>query len=505
MNKEILLVVETVSNEKGVEKEIIFQAIETALATATKKRFEQDVDVSVAIDRKTGDYETFRRWKIVDDNSEEWENPNCVMGVEDAEEKGVTLKLNDYYQESIESVAFGRIAAQTAKQVIVQKVREAERRQTIEQYRPRIGDLIQGVVKKVTRDSLVLDFGGNVEGLLRREDMIPREQYRMSDRVRCVLYAVNEEPRGPQLFVSRTHPEMLIALFRVEVPEIGEGVITINGAARDPGLRAKIAVRSMDQRVDPVGACVGMGGARVQAVSNELGGERVDIILWDPDPAQRVIKAIQPAEVVSIVVDEDSHSMDVAVEDEQLAKAIGKNGQNIRLASELTGWTLNVMTVTDAAKKQQDESKDFIDAFVKSLDVDVEIAEVLVAEGFTTLEEIAYVPINEMLGIEEFDEEMIEEIRKRAKDVLLTQALTNEEQINEKPPAEDLLKMEGMDQALAIRLAAKGISNRDLLAEQSVDELVQLINTLDEKQAAVLIMKAREIWFQEDTSANVHV
>jgi len=491
MGKEILLVVETVSNEKGVAKDVIFEAIETALASATKKRYEEEVDLRVAIDRKTGEYDTFRRWRVVDDNDEGWENPSQVISEEDVED----LNLGDFFEKPVESIAFGRIAAQAAKQVIVQKVREAERKQVLDAYRDRLGELIQGSVKKVTRDSVILDLGSNVEAILRRDELIPKEIFRVSDRVRAVLYSLNEEGRGPQLLVSRTRPEFLIELFSIEVPEIGEELVEIKSAARDPGLRAKIAVKSNDQRIDPVGACVGMRGARVQAVSNEIGSERVDIVLWDDNPAQLVINAMAPAEVESIVVDEDSHSMDIAVADDQLALAIGRAGQNIRLASELTSWTLNVMGATEANEKQEAESAQYIQKFTTELDIDDDIAEVLVQEGFTTLEEIVYVPIEEMLEIDGFDEELVEELRRRANDRMLTNALTSEEALGE--PAEDLLNMEGMTKELAYKLGTIKVSTREDLAEQAVDDLLE-IDGMDSEKAAVLILKAREIWFLED-------
>lgn len=496
MSKEILLVADAVSNEKGVDKEIIFEAVETALATATKKRFpNDDVEVVVNIDRRDGSYETFRRWLVVAD--EDFEFPGRHLTLEEGREFDPNIQIGDIYDEPIESIEFGRIAAQTAKQVIVQKVREAERAQVIDAYADRIGELINGTVKKVTRDNIILDLGNNAEALLSRDEMIPRETVRVGDRIRAVLYGVNTENRGPQLLVSRTRPEMLIELFKIEVPEIGEDLIDIKGAARDPGSRAKIAVKTNDQRIDPVGACVGMRGARVQAVSNELGGERIDIVLWDDNPAQFVINAMSPAEVASIVVDEESESMDIAVEEDQLAQAIGRNGQNIRLASELTGWELNVMTVGDAEQKQQEEAGAFVEAFMNELDVDEDFAALLVEEGFTSVEEIAYVPLEEMLAIEDLDEETVHELRRRAKDALLTKALVSEEQLeSDQAPADDLLEMDGMERALAFALAKKGISTMEDLAEQSVDDIVG-IEGLDEEKAAELIMTARAPWFAE--------
>ena len=394
MSKEILMVVDSVSNEKGVAREVIFQALEQALVAATKKNYNTDeVDLRVTINRKTGEYDTFRRWTVVADADHEI--PAMQLAISDVEEKG--LKLGDEVEEQVPSIVFGRIAAQTAKQVIVQKVREAERALVVDAYRGRLGEILSGVVKKTTRDGIILDLGANAEAYLAREEMLPREAFRVGERVRAVLFAVNVEGRGAQLLLSRSRPELLIELFRIEVPEIGEEIIEIKAAARDPGARAKLAVKSNDQRIDPQGACIGMRGARVQAVSGELAGERVDIVLWDDNPAQFVINALQPAEVASIIIDEDSHAMDVAVEEEQLAMAIGRGGQNVRLASELTGWRLNVMTVADAEAKQQNEAHTYVEAFMRDLDVDEDIAAVLVNEGFTTVEEVAYVPIEEML------------------------------------------------------------------------------------------------------------
>lgn len=496
MSKEILLVAEAVSNEKDVAKDVIFEAIELALATATKKRYEdEETDIRVCIDRATGDYETFRRWTVVGDEGvailgREWTS-------EEAAEVDTNLQIGDVYEEQVESVKFGRIAAQTAKQVIVQKVREAERAKVVEQYQDRIGELISASVKKVTRDNVIIDLGNNAEALLPRENILPREVFRMGDRVRAVLEEIRTEGRGPQLILSRTSSRMLIELFRIEVPEISEEVIEIRAAARDPGSRAKIAVKTNDGRIDPVGACVGMRGARVQAVSNELGGERVDIITWDDNPAQLVINSMSPAEVASIVIDEETHAMDVAVAEEALAMAIGRGGQNVRLASELTGWELNVMTEADAAAKQQSEVGSIMEVFCKHLDVDDDVAEVLVEEGFTSLEEVAYVPVDEMLEIDGFDEDIVEELRNRAKDALLNMALADEEVLESSEPAEDLLNMDGMDKHLAFVLAARGVVSMEDLAEQSVEELLD-IEGITEERAAELIMTARAPWFAED-------
>ena len=495
MNKEILLVAEAVSNEKEVPKEVIFEAIEVALATATKKRYEEEADIRVVIDRATGDYETFRRWLVVSNDAVPALGTELTM--QEAEEIDSALQPDDIHEEQVESVKFGRIAAQTAKQVIVQKVREAERAKVVEQYRDRQGELISGSVKKVTRDNIIVDLGNNAEALLPRDQLIQRETFRMGDRVRAVLLEVRSEGRGPQLIMSRACNEMLIELFRIEVPEISEEVIEIRAASRDLGSRAKIAVKTNDGRIDPVGACVGMRGSRVQAVSNELNGERVDIVLWDDNPAQLVINAMAPAEVASIVLDEETHSMDVAVASENLAMAIGRNGQNVRLASELTGWELNVMTEEDAQNKHQSEVCSVIDQFINHLDVDEDVAEVLVEEGFTTLEEVAYVPVDEMLEIDGFDEAIVEELRTRAKDALLNLAIASEEKLDKAEPAADLLEMDGMDKHLAFLLAAQGVITMEDLAEQSVDDLLD-IEGLDEERAAALIMTARAPWFAEE-------
>ena len=494
MSKEILLVVESVSNEKGVPPGVIFEALETALATATKKRYETEVDIRVAIDRTSGEYDTFRRWAVVAD--EDFEFPGMHLTLDEGKEKDESLEIGGIWEEQVESVGFGRIAAQTAKQVIVQKVREAERAQMVEAYRDKMGDLINGTVKKTTRDSIIVDLGNNAEAVLRKDYILPRENFRMGAHVRALLHEISEEGRGPQLMLSRTAPEMLIELFRIEVPEISEEVIEVKGAARDPGSRAKIAVKTNDGRIDPVGACVGMRGARVQAVSGELGNERVDIVLYDENPVQYVINAMQPAEVASIVVDEDKGTMDIAVAEDNLAQAIGRGGQNVRLASELTGWNLNVMTEDEAASKLKKEAGRVVQSFVDQLDVDTDVAELLVEEGFTSMEEIAYVPIEEMLAIEGFDEEVVEQLRTRAKDRLLTQAIAQEEKLDGVQPADDLLNMEGMDQELAFELAGRGVITMEDLAEQSIDELLE-IEGMDEAKAGELIMTARKPWFEE--------
>ncbi|BAZ94135.1 transcription elongation factor NusA [Thiohalobacter thiocyanaticus] len=498
MSKDILMVVDAVSNEKGVDKEIIFQAIEAALASATKKRHGGGIDARVAIDRRTGDYETFRRWLVVDDEDENFESPDYQVLYTRAQQLQPGIEVGDYIEEPIESEEFGRIAAQTAKQVIVQKVREAERAQVVEAYEDKKGTLVNGTVKRVERGNVHLDLGEGVEAFIPREWMIPRESVRPGDRLRGFLVDVRSEPRGPQLFVSRVAPQFLIELFTIEVPEIGQELIEILGAARDPGLRAKIAVRSLDPRIDPVGACVGMRGSRVQAVSNELAGERVDIILWDENPAQFVINAMSPAEVVSIVVDEDTHSMDIAVAEEQLSQAIGRGGQNVRLASQLSGWELNVMTVEDAEQKSEQEAQQLQQMFMEQLDVDEEIAAILVQEGFSSIDEIAYVPASELVQVEEFDEEIVEELRGRARDVLLTKAIQSEEQMPDTEPAQDLLDLEGMDQDLAYKLAAKGVCTQEDLAELAVDELQEIAEDMDEDRAGALIMAARAPWFAEE-------
>lgn len=492
MKKEILLVADAVSNEKGVDREVIFQAIELALATATKKRYDEESDIAVEIDRRTGEYVTVRRWLVVDDDTVA--ELGTQLTTEEARDVDPSLKVGDVHQETVENIEFGRIAAQTAKQVIVQKVREAERAQIVNEYRARVGELVSGTVKKVTRDNIIVDLGNNAEGLMPREELVGREIFRMNDRVRAVLLDVRPEARGPQLYLSRACPQMLVELFKIEVPEIAEEVIAIRGAARDPGSRAKIAVSTNDGRIDPVGACVGMRGSRVQAVSNELAGERIDIVLWDDNPAQYVINAMSPAEIESIVVDEDAHSMDVAVAEDGLAQAIGRGGQNVRLASELTQWEINVMSTAQWGEKQQAEVGSVKNVFMQALDIDEDVADVLVDEGFTSLEEVAYVPLEEFLTIDGFDEAIAEELRTRAKDALLTQALASEEQLNSREPAEDLLNMEGMDHALAHSLAARGVVTMEDLAEQSVDDLLD-VDGIDQEKAAALIMKAREPWF----------
>jgi N utilization substance protein A len=494
MSKEILLVVDAVSNEKALPRESIFEAMETALETATKKKYDGDILVRVCIDRITGEFETFRRWLVVGESDEPMENPYAEISLAAAQFDNPELEVGDYSEDQIESVTFDRVTTQTAKQVIVQKIREAERALVVDAYQDQVGELVTGVVKKSSRESVILDLGNNAEAIIYRDDMLPRETFRPGDRVRGLLYEIKPEARGAQLLVSRTKPEMLIELFRVEVPEIGEEMLEIKGAARDPGSRAKIAVKSNDKRIDPVGACVGMRGSRVQAVTNELAGERVDIILWDEDPARFAINALAPAEALSIVVDEEAHSMDIAVDDEQLSQAIGRGGQNVRLASQLSGWDLNIMSASDADKKAETEISALIEVFKEQLGVDEDVALILAQEGFSGLEEIAYVPEQEMLDIDEFDAAIVAELRSRARDVLLTKAIANEEQLE---PAQDLLEMEGITEELAKVLASKGIATMDELAEQSVDELTEIEN-IDAEQAATLIMKARESWFTDE-------
>lgn len=497
MAKEILLVAEAVSNEKDVPKQAIFEALESALAHATKKKYDGDIDVRVAINRQTGEFDTFRRWLVVDDSQQPLEHPYREISLAAAQYDDPSVVEGDYVEEQIDSIEFDRITTQTAKQVIVQKVREAERAKIVDEYKDQVGELVSGIVKRANREHVILDLGNNAEAIIYREEMLPRESVRVGDRVRGLLYDVRPEARGAQLFVSRTNPNFLVELFRIEVPEIGEEMIEIRGAARDPGSRAKIAVKSNDRRIDPVGACVGMRGARVQAVSGELGGERVDIVLWDDNPAQFVINAMSPAEVASIVVDEESHTMEIAVEEGNLAQAIGKAGQNVRLASQLTGWKLNVMSVAEFNEKNQAETQRVLELFTKNLDIDEDFAGVLVEEGFSSLEEIAYVPMDELLAIDGMDEDLVEELRNRAKAVLTTRALATEESL-EAEPDQSLLELEGLDRHLAYVLASRGVITLEDLAEQGIDDLAD-IEELDEQRAGELIMQARNIcWFGDE-------
>jgi N utilization substance protein A len=496
MSKDLLLVASALSNEKGVDEQVVIEAIQSALESATRKKYPGNIAVRVKLDKSTGNYETFRCWTVVEDDL--LEEPDREISLTDAKTRSQDLELGDIIEEPMESVEFGRISAQAAKHVIFQKVREAERKTIIHEYQSRVGEIITGVVKRVTRDYLILDLGGITEAILYRNEMLQQDIFRLNDRVRVVLYAVEEQEKGPQLFVSRTRPSMLIELFKIEVPEIGENIIEIKGAARDAGYRAKLMVTTNDGRIDPIGACVGMRGSRVQAVSGELGGERIDIILWDENPAQLVINAMAPAEVASIVIDEDTHTMDLAVSEDQLSQAIGKNGQNIRLASELTGWTLNVMSVDEFNAKSESESLDVIELFKSKLDVDDDIAGVLADNGFTTIDEIAYIPEEELLNIEGFDTDIVAELRNRANDALLTNALVSAENEENNSPSEELLALEGLDVEIANKLAKNSIISLDDFADLAVDELVEIVPELQEQQASELIMRAREHWFVDE-------
>jgi len=492
MSRELLMLVDALAREKNVEKDIVFGALELALASATKKRFKDDVDVRVEIDRESGEYKSFRRWQIVADNDHEI--PAQQIAITDAHERGDNLQINDFVEEPLEAVEFGRIGAQTAKQVILQKIRDAEREQILNDFLQRKEYIVTGAIKRMERGNAIIE-SGRIEAMLPKDQMIPKENLRIGDRVRAFLLKVDRNNRGPQLILSRTVPDFLVKLFELEVPEIEEGLLEIKAAARDPGSRAKIAVKSNDQRIDPIGTCVGMRGSRVQAVTAELAGERVDIILWSQDPAQFVINGLAPAEVSKITVDEESHAMDVVVDEENLAQAIGRNGQNVRLASELTGWELNIMTEAESQKKNEEESTNVRKVFMERLDVDEEVADILIQEGFSTLEEVAYVPLNEMLEIESFDEETVNELRSRARNALLVEAIASEEHVEN--VATDLLTLEGMDNETARALAAKGVTTQEELADLAVDDLVELTG-IDEERAKQLIMTARAPWFQGD-------
>jgi N utilization substance protein A len=493
--KELLLLVDALSREKNVAKDTVFLALELALASATKKRFKDEVDVRVEIDRESGEYNAFRRWTVVPD--EEHEEPAHQVAITDALAEDPEAKVGDIHEEPLEAETFGRIGAQAAKQVILQKIRDAEREQILNDFLERGESLVTGTVKRAERGNLIVE-SGRVVALLPRDQLIPKENLRVSDRVRAFIAKIDRQARGPQLILSRVAPEFLVKLFELEVPEIEEGLLEIKAAARDPGLRAKIAVKSNDPRVDPVGTCVGMRGSRVQAVTQELAGERVDIILWSPDAAQFVINALAPAEVSSIVVDEEKHSMDVVVEEDQLALAIGKLGQNVRLASELTGWHLNIMTTEQRAAKSTEETSGLKALFMEKLDVDEEVADILVQEGFTSLDEVAYVPLNEMLEIEAFDEETVNELRRRARNSLLTEAIKSEENVEH--AAEDLQGMDGMDNQTARVLASKGITTMDALADLDTEELTEMTG-MDAERASKLIMTARAPWFKEPPAA----
>ena len=491
MSREILLLVDALAREKNVAKEIVFSALETALASATKKRIHDDADVVVSIDRDSGDYTSKRRWLVMLD--EEVVNDEAEMGIIDARELRADVQIGDYIEEELEPIDFGRIGAQAAKQVILQKIRDAEREQVLNDFLDRKEFLVSGSIKRMERGNAIIEVG-RMEAVLPRDQQIPRENLRVGDRVKAFLLRIDRGARGPQLVLSRTAPEFLMKLFELEVPEIEDGLLELKACARDPGLRAKIAVKSNDQRIDPMGTCVGLRGSRVTAVRNEIGGEQIDIIVWSSDPAQFVVAALQPAEVVSIVVDEESHAMDVVVDENNLAIAIGRSGQNVKLASELTGWTINLMSEQESAEKTAQEQQGLRALFMEKLDVDEELADILIEEGFSSLEEVAYVPLSEMLEIEAFDEDTVNELRNRARNVLLTEAIVTEEQLEK--VSDDLLGLEGMDKSLAATLAQQGIRTRDDLADLAVDELVEMAG-IDEERAKALISVARAHWFEE--------
>ncbi|UDG81925.1 transcription termination factor NusA [Candidatus Vallotia cooleyia] len=491
MSREVLMLVDALACEKNVNMDVVFAALEAALASATKKLFDEDVDICVSINRESGEHETFRRWRIVPDEAG-LQHPAQEILLFEAREHDPNAKLDSHIEESITSVEFGRIGAQAAKQVVLQKVRDAEREQILNDFLERDEKIMTGLIKRLDKGNFVVE-SGRVEALLRRDQLIQRENLRIGDRVRAYITKVDRTARGPQIELSRTAPEFLIKLFELEVPEIEQGLLEIKSAARDPGVRAKIAVVAYDKRIDPIGTCVGIRGSRVQAVRNELGGENIDIVLWSADPAQFVINAFAPAVVQSIVVDEERHAMDVVVDENELAVAIGRSGQNVRLASELTGWQINIMTLDESTQKQSQERNILRNLFIERLDVDEEVADILIDEGFTSLEEIAYVPLNEILEIEAFDAETVHELRNRARDTLLTIAIANEEQVEN--ASLDLKSLDGIDQNLLSKLAEHKIYTRDNLAELAVDELVDMTN-IDEKSAKTLIMKAREHWFQ---------
>ncbi|HRO61396.1 MAG TPA: transcription termination factor NusA [Burkholderiaceae bacterium] len=495
MSREVLLLVDALAREKNVGREVVFGALESALASATKKRFKEESDVRVAIDRMSGDYEAYRRWQVVPDG--ELEDHDLQIILSEAQKQVPDVQIGDFIEEELEPVELGRIGAQAAKQVILQKIRDAEREQIIDDFLARGEPILSGTVKRVDREGAIIE-SGKLEARLPRDQMIQKENLRVSDRVRAYVEKVNREGRGPQLFLSRTSPEFIKHLFANEVPEIEQGLLEIKAAARDPGVRAKIAVHSNDRRVDPIGTCVGVRGSRVQAVTGELGGERVDIVLWSDDPAQFVIGALAPANVTSIVVDEDKHSMDVVVDEDNLALAIGTGGRNVRLASELTGWQINIMSAEESQAKSEAEHRMVRELFMHKLDVDQEIADILIEEGFTTVEEVAYVPINEMLEIEAFDEDTVNELRTRARNVLLTEAIQTEEKLG--ATSEDLQALEGMDRELAAKLADAGVHTRDELAELAVDELVEATG-VDDERARDLIMKARAHWFENEQAS----
>lgn len=493
--RELLLMVDALAREKNVPRDVVFAALESALASAMKKRYKDEVDIRVAISREDGSYRGFRRWQVVPDG--ELDDHDLQIILSEARKQDPDIQLEDFIEEELEEIEFGRIGAQAAKQVILQKIRDAEREQIINDFLSRGDSLLSGTIKRVDREGAIIE-SGRIEARLPRDQMIPKENLRNGDRVRAWVSRINREGRGPQLFLSRTAPEFIMKLFELEVPEIEQGLLQIRAAARDPGVRAKIAVHATDSRVDPIGTCVGVRGSRVQAVTQELAGERVDIVLWSEDPAQFVIGALAPANVSSILVDEERHVMDVVVDEDNLALAIGTGGRNVRLASELTGWQINLMSAEESEKKQEDERAAICGVFMERLDVDAEVADILIDEGFTSLEEIAYVPLNEMLEIEAFDEDTVNELRERARNALLTQAIATEEKLNE--TADDLLSLEGMDRELAVKLAEANVRTRDDLAELAVDELIE-ITELDEERAKALILKAREHWFVEEGGA----
>ncbi len=490
MNREMLMLVDAISREKNVERDLVFGAVESALAQATKKLYEGDVDIRVAMDRDTGEYETFRRWLVVPDEAG-LQNPDAEEMLMDAKERLSDIEEGEYIEESIESLPIGRIGAMAAKQVILQKIRDAEREMLLSDFLARGDKIFVGTVKRMDKGDLIVE-SGRVEGRLRRNEMIPKENLRSADRVRAMIMEVDTTLRGAPIILSRSAPEFMIELFRQEVPEIEQGLLEIKSCARDPGSRAKIAVISHDKRVDPIGTCVGVRGTRVNAVTNELAGERVDIVLWSEDPAQFVIGALAPANVSSIVVDEEKHAMDVVVDDENLAMAIGRGGQNVRLASDLTGWKINIMDAAESAQKAANETEGLRALFVEKLDVDQEVADILIEEGFTSLEEVAYVPLQEMLEIESFDEDTVNELRARAKDALLTMEIAREESVEE--VSQDLRDLEGLDADLIAKLAVVGVHTRDDLADLAVDELVDITGQ-SEEEAKTLILKAREHWF----------
>jgi transcription termination/antitermination protein NusA len=489
MSREVLLLVDALAREKNVEKDVVFAALELALGSATKKRFHEDAGVRVAIDHETGSYQSFRRWQVVEDDAVE--DPARQISLSEAQKRDDKIQLEEFIEEPLEPIEFGRIGAQAAKQVIFQKIRDAEREQILNDFLERKEYMVTGTIKRMERGNAIIE-SGKVEAALPREQMIPKENLRVGDRVRAYLSKVDRTARGPQLILSRIAPDFLMKLFELEVPEIEEGLLEVKSAARDPGSRAKIAVKSNDQRVDPIGTCVGMRGSRVQAVTSELAGERVDIILWSDDPATFVINALAPAEISSIVVDEEKHCMDIVVDEENLAQAIGRGGQNVRLASELTSWELNIMSMEESLAKNEEEISVIRKLFMEKLDVDEEVADILAQESFTTLEEVAYVPLSEMLEIESLDEKTVNELRNRARNMLLTEAIVSEENVEN--IAEDLRLLEGMDNETARELSARGIKTQEDLADLAVDDLVEMIE-IDTERAKELIMTARAPWF----------